>query len=107
MLPIFTAPPWETGEKLFTERGNPICRYPLQEMYGAAESPRLGRRPLVLHLLNPAGRPVQVTSDLAGFWEKGWPAVRSELRGRYPKHYWPENPAEAAPSLKTGKNRPQ
>lgn len=87
-------------------RGEPYLPVPLQEMYGVRESPRLGIRPLVLHLLNPAGRPVQVTADLESFWESAWPSVRSELKGRYPKHYWPEKPAESKPSLSTGKRRP-
>ncbi|MDC7220898.1 MAG: ATP-dependent helicase HrpB [Spirochaetales bacterium] len=92
--------------KIFYGEGDPYLAVPLQEMYGTLESPRLGHVPLVLHLLNPAGRPVQITSDLKSFWKEGWPAVRSELKGRYPKHYWPEDPAGAQPSLKTGKNRP-
>lgn len=86
--------------------GEPYLPVPLQEMYGCDDSPRLGDRALVLHLQNPAGRTVQITADLKGFWETGWSAVRSELKGRYPKHYWPENPANAEASLKTGKNRP-
>jgi ATP-dependent helicase HrpB len=93
--------------KIVYGEGEPYLPVPLQEMYGTEESPPLGRCPLVLHLLNPAGRPVQVTSDLRSFWETGWSAVRSELKGRYPKHYWPEKPADAVPSLKTGKNRPE
>ncbi|MDC7222296.1 MAG: ATP-dependent helicase HrpB [Spirochaetales bacterium] len=93
--------------KIVYGEGEPYLPVPLQEMYGTVESPRLGKRALTLHLLNPAGRPVQITSDLRSFWEQGWSAVRSELKGRYPKHYWPENPAEAVPSLRTGKNRPQ
>ncbi len=90
----------------YSER-EPFLPVPLQEMYGTTESPRLGNHPLTLHLLNPAGRPVQVTSDLKSFWAGSWAQVRSELKGRYPKHFWPENPAEAVPSLKTGKNRPE
>ena len=54
-----------------------------------------GRVPVTLHLLSPARRPVQVTQDLAGFWRTGWAEVRKELRGRYPKHEWPERPEEA------------
>jgi len=87
--------------------GDPYIPIPLQEMYGSKSSPMLGEKPLILHLLNPAGRPVQITSDLASFWKNQWPVVRSELKGRYPKHYWPENPSEAKPSLKTGKKRPE
>jgi len=78
----------------------PVLAVKLQEMFGCAETPRLvrGQVPVLLHLLSPAGRPVQVTSDLGGFWQGSYQYVRSELRGRYPKHDWPENPLEAAPS---------
>ncbi len=77
----------------------PVLAAPLQELFGAPETPRVcdGRVPVLLHLLSPAGRPVQVTRDLAGFWERGYAEVRKELRGRYPKHHWPEDPRTAAP----------
>jgi ATP-dependent helicase HrpB len=88
-------------------QSDPYLPVPLQEMYGVKSSPLLGNKPLVLHLLNPAGRPAQVTADLESFWKEVWPSVRGELKGRYPKHYWPENPAEAQPSLMTGKRRPE
>lgn len=70
----------------------------LQDFFGAREGPRIGGGtvPLVLHLLAPNGRPVQVTTDLAGFWERHYPAVRRELRRRYPKHAWPEDPLAPA-----------
>jgi len=61
--------------------------------------------PVTLHLLSPARRPVQVTSDLASFWERGYPEVRKELKGRYPKHPWPENPRTATPSARTARRR--
>ena len=67
----------------------------VQEMFGSRETPAVadGRVPVVLHLLSPAGRPVQVTSDLAGFWAGSWSEVRKEMAGRYPKHDWPDDPA--------------
>ncbi|HYP14764.1 MAG TPA: ATP-dependent helicase C-terminal domain-containing protein, partial [Bryobacteraceae bacterium] len=71
----------------------------LQDFFGLAETPRIaaGQAPLLVHLLAPNGRPVQVTSDLAGFWERLYPQVRRELGRRYPKHSWPENPTRAIP----------
>ena len=75
----------------------------LQELFGLAETPRLGpqRVPITLHLLAPSGRPVQTTRDLKGFWERTYPEVRKELRGRYPKHPWPEDPWTAKPTHRT------
>jgi ATP-dependent helicase HrpB len=75
----------------------PVLAVKLQEMFGATVTPTVvdGRQPLLLHLLSPAGRPVQVTRDLVSFWNQGYTTVRAELRGRYPKHPWPENPWEA------------
>ncbi|EGV30016.1 ATP-dependent helicase HrpB [Thiorhodococcus drewsii AZ1] len=75
----------------------PVLAVPLQELFGLEDTPRLcnGRVPVLLHLLSPARRPIQVTQDLAGFWARGYAEVRKELRGRYPKHQWPEDPTEA------------
>jgi ATP-dependent helicase HrpB len=72
----------------------PVLAVRVQDMFGATETPTVagGRVPVVLHLLSPAGRPVQVTSDLAGFWSGSWQEVRREMAGRYPKHAWPEDP---------------
>jgi ATP-dependent helicase HrpB len=74
----------------------------LQELFGLAETPRIGRRrePVVLSLLAPNRRPVQVTRDLRSFWDHTYPVVRKELRGRYPKHPWPEDPWRASPTAK-------
>jgi ATP-dependent helicase HrpB len=79
----------------------------LQELFGLAETPRLGpnKMPVTLHLLAPNGRPVQMTRDLNGFWERTYPEVRKELRGRYPRHPWPEDPWTAVPTHRT-KKRP-
>ncbi|HEY2998013.1 MAG TPA: ATP-dependent helicase C-terminal domain-containing protein, partial [Acidimicrobiales bacterium] len=77
----------------------PVLAVRVQDMFGATATPTVagGRVPVVLHLLSPAGRPVQVTSDLAGFWAGSWREVRKEMAGRYPKHPWPEDPATASP----------
>jgi ATP-dependent helicase HrpB len=75
----------------------PVLAVRLQEMFGLAETPAVagGRQPLLIHLLSPAGRPVQITQDLAGFWQTGYLTVKKELKGRYPKHYWPDDPLQA------------
>ena len=72
----------------------PVLSAKVQELFGLAETPRIadGRVPLLLHLLSPAGRPLQVTADLRSFWDTTWPEVRKEMKGRYPKHPWPEDP---------------
>ncbi|WP_329290602.1 ATP-dependent helicase HrpB [Streptomyces pseudovenezuelae] len=79
----------------------PVLAVKLQEMFGLQESPRIAGVPLLVHLLSPAGRPAAVTGDLASFWGDGYRAVRAELRGRYPKHPWPEDPAAAEPTRHT------
>jgi ATP-dependent helicase HrpB len=85
----------------------PVLPVRLQEMFGARDTPAVGggRVPLTLHLLSPAHRPVQVTRDLAGFWRGSYADVRRELRGRYPRHEWPEDPLLAAPTSRA-KRRP-
>jgi ATP-dependent helicase HrpB len=72
----------------------PVLAVKLQELFGLADTPRIagGRVPLTLHLLSPAGRPIQVTQDLRSFWERTYPEVKKELKGRYPKHPWPDDP---------------
>src|SRR5205085_10723834 len=81
----------------------PVLAVRLQEMFGAAATPRIagGKVALRLQLLSPAGRPLQVTSDLAGFWATSYRAVRAEMRGRYPRHDWPEDPLAAVPTRRT------
>ncbi len=78
----------------------PVLAVRIQEMFGATATPAIcgGRVPLVLHLLSPAQRPIQVTRDLVSFWRRGYPEARGDLRGRYPKHYWPDDPFSAQPT---------
>jgi ATP-dependent helicase HrpB len=78
----------------------PYMEVRIQEVFGLTQTPRVagGRVPVVMHLLSPAQRPVQVTRDLESFWATGYAYVRKDLRGRYPKHYWPEDPREATPT---------
>ncbi|WAL94894.1 ATP-dependent helicase HrpB [Streptomyces sp. Je 1-369] len=87
----------------YSDPGQPVLAVKLQEMFGLAETPRIadGAVPVVVHLLSPAGRPAAVTADLASFWRSGYRAVRADLRGRYPKHPWPEDPATAEPTRYT------
>ena len=84
----------------YADADAPILAVRLQELFGARETPAVldGRVPLVMHLLSPAHRPVQVTRDLPGFWRSSYADVRKELRGRYPRHAWPDDPANATPT---------
>jgi len=84
----------------YAAEGGPRVEIRVQELFGVKIHPTVGggRVPLTLSLLSPARRPVQVTKDLPGFWTGSWAAVRSEMRGRYPRHPWPEDPANAAPT---------
>ncbi|MZD07371.1 ATP-dependent helicase HrpB, partial [Streptomyces sp. SID5785] len=85
----------------YTDPEQPVLAVKLQEMFGLQETPRLAGVPVLVHLLSPAGRPAAVTADLASFWREGYRAVRADLRGRYPKHPWPEDPAAALPTRHT------
>ena len=80
--------------------GEPVLRVKLQEMFGLKAAPVLarGRIPLKVELLSPAGRPLAITGDLGGFWVNSYPQVRAEMRGRYPKHPWPDDPLTATPT---------
>ncbi|AIQ12844.1 ATP-dependent helicase HrpB [Paenibacillus durus] len=87
----------------YSDPASPVLAVKLQEMFGQRETPRIGagRVPVLLHLLSPARRPVQVTADLASFWNNTYFEVKKDLKGRYPKHYWPEDPLQAIPTHRT------
>jgi len=98
----FEAP---TGSRVaidYESEGAPMLAIRVQELYGLKKHPALaaGRIPLTLSLLSPAHRPIQITRDLPGFWRGSWAAVRSEMKGRYPRHVWPDDPAGAAPTAR-------
>ncbi|MHB9098208.1 MAG: ATP-dependent helicase HrpB [Syntrophales bacterium] len=98
--------PSGTRKRLDYEAGDvPVIAARLQEFFGCRETPCLGGQPLMLDLLSPAGRPVQITQDLDGFWERSYPAVKKELMGRYPRHHWPDDPRAAQPTAKAKKKR--
>jgi ATP-dependent helicase HrpB len=101
----FEAP---TGSRLpidYSDPRAPVVAVRLQEMFGRQDTPTVlgGRVALTLHLLSPAQRPVQVTRDLAGFWRSSYFDVRKDMRARYPKHSWPEDPVNAEPTKRTKK----
>jgi ATP-dependent helicase HrpB len=98
-----TVPSGHRVEIDYRPGAEPVLAVKLQEMFGLADTPAIacGRVKLLLHLLSPAGRPVQVTRDLKNFWENGYREVKRELRGRYPKHPWPDDPWNALPTRKT------
>ncbi len=87
----------------------PVLAVKIQELFGLAETPRIagGRVPILLHLLAPNMRPQQVTDDLKSFWNNTYQQVRKDLRARYPKHAWPEDPWNAPPQRRPGKNKSQ
>ena len=102
----FTAP---TGSKIRLDYSGPqpVLAVRLQEMFGQTETPTVaeGRAGVLIHLLSPAGRPVAVTQDLSSFWKNVYPEVRKEMRGRYPKHHWPEDPLKAEPTRRVKRSR--
>ena len=85
----------------------PVLAVRLQELFGMTETPTVagGRIRVMVHLLAPNGRPQQITDDLASFWATTYQQVRAELRGRYPKHHWPEDPLVAVPTARTRPRR--
>ncbi|MFI5927485.1 ATP-dependent helicase HrpB [Micromonospora sp. NPDC051543] len=91
----------------YADPAAPVLAVKLQETFGWPAAPRIagGRVPVLLHLLSPAGQPVAVTADLASFWRTGYPQVRAELRGRYPRHPWPEDPDTATPTRRAAPRR--
>ncbi len=100
-----------SGSRVPIDYGNPAeptLSVRLQEMFGLTDTPRVGggRVPVTIHLLSPARRPVQVTRDLASFWASGYRSVKAELKGRYPRHYWPDDPLVAEPTARV-KPRPR
>lgn len=105
-LPV---PSGRSAPLTYHEDGSVSAAVKLQELFGLADTPRLGReaRPVLLHLLAPNGRPVQMTRDLRSFWTRTYPEVRKELRGRYPKHPWPEDPWTAEPTARTVRRKPR
>lgn len=97
-----------TGSRIairYHEDNPPVLAVRMQEMFGEAKTPTIaqGRIPLVLELLSPAQRPLQVTSDLSAFWQGSYREVQKEMKGRYPKHVWPDDPANTAPTRRTKK----
>jgi ATP-dependent helicase HrpB len=96
---VFITPAGTRRRIDYCDGDQPVLAVPMQELFGVAETPAIfeGQLPLQLHLLSPAGRPLQVTGDLSGFWRGAYAEVRKEMRGRYPKHHWPEHPASARP----------
>jgi ATP-dependent helicase HrpB len=119
--------PWESRQQLDTlvptsltipsgrdalidySRGEPVLAVKLQEMFGCETTPTVlnGKLPITLELLSPANRPAAITRDLAGFWNSGYPEVRKELRGRYPRHPWPEDPSAAKATALTSRRLQQ
>lgn len=92
-----------SGSRVRVDYGGerPVLAVKLQELFGLRETPRVAGVPVLVHLLSPAGRPAAVTADLGSFWRDGYRAVRAELRGRYPRHPWPEDPSTAVPTKHT------
>ncbi len=98
-----------TGSRIAIDysQSPPVLAVRLQEMFGVEQTPSIadGRLPLVVHLLSPARRPLQVTQDLAGFWRGSYVEVKKEMKGRYPKHYWPDDPLQAEPTARAKPRR--
>ncbi len=102
---LLTVPSGRRVPLEYDDEGGVTASVKLQELFGLADTPCVGprREPVRLALLAPNGRPVQMTRDLKSFWQRTYPQVRKELRGRYPKHPWPEDPWTATPTARTKK----
>ncbi|KIF73991.1 ATP-dependent helicase, partial [Streptomyces sp. 150FB] len=96
-----------SGSRVRVDYGGeqPVLAVKLQELFGLRATPEVAGVPVLVHLLSPAGRPAAVTADLASFWQEGYKAVRAELRGRYPRHPWPEDPSTAEPTRRLNTRR--
>ena len=99
---FFSAPTGNRHAIDYEAQEGPVLSIRVQELFGLETHPSVakGQIPLVLHLLSPAHRPIQITRDLPGFWRGSWAAVKSEMKGRYPKHVWPDDPAKAQPTAR-------
>jgi len=108
LAPTHITVPSGSHVRLDYEQGeSPVLAVRLQEMFGCLETPKIagGKMPVMVHLLSPAGRPMQVTKDLASFWRSTYQEVKKELRGRYPRHHWPDDPLSAQPTNRTKRHR--
>ncbi len=103
----FVAPTGNRHAIDYEGAGAPALHIRVQELFGLAQHPAIadGRLPLTLNLLSPAHRPIQITRDLPGFWKGSWVAVKTEMKGRYPRHPWPDDPASAAPTARARPRR--
>jgi ATP-dependent helicase HrpB len=97
----FTSPAGSTHTIDYAAAGGPTVEVRVQALFGLDRHPMIGDAPLLLQLTSPAGRPIQATRELPGFWRGSWRDVVRDMKGRYPKHRWPEEPWTEAPSLKT------
>ena len=97
----WTAPTGNRAQIDYEAEGGPRVEIRVQEVFGLNEHPMVAGRPLTLALLSPARRPIQLTQDLPGFWRGSWRDVRADMRGRYPRHPWPEDPSVADPTTRT------
>ena len=98
----FEAPTGNRHAIDYETAGAPALHIRVQELFGLTQHPSIanGKLPLTLHLLSPAHRPIQITRDLPGFWKGSWAAVKAEMKGRYPRHPWPDDPASAVPTAR-------